>query len=418
MVADPSPVGGFLRVLQGQEYSSLKPSLLDSNESDTVEKPNAWSNSVDKGKVNNANGSLKYPSENFMPSMRPEPAFADLLSGFGVQNESASGSHAPYQTTASSPMKKHMLDQDVKFNMLGSSWSIMPANLSLNLSESSMKHHSPSCNVSYQGQGSARYRGGFNEMQMLRSHRIDHQNGSWLMPPPPFYFDNHTQSRDAVTQPSQIEQEPNKPKDGSYKLFGIPLISSSTTQDSSILSRSVIEPATLISPVSLRLHNSDSDQSSEQSKSSKQMDCVPPCSEQEKKRPNSQSLSRDAQAKAHGGSSRSCTKVLGILILFFVFPLFSLLLLFLGFYVLMSQKINDKFSLFQVHKQGIALGRSVDLSKFSNYDQLVEELDCLFDFNGELKTNEKNWLIVYTDDEGDMMLVGDDPWQYVLLFLS
>ncbi|XP_057516615.1 auxin response factor 2A isoform X3 [Amaranthus tricolor] len=292
--------------------------------------------------------------------------------GFGVQNESASGSHAPYQTTASSPMKKHMLDQDVKFNMLGSSWSIMPANLSLNLSESSMKHHSPSCNVSYQGQGSARYRGGFNEMQMLRSHRIDHQNGSWLMPPPPFYFDNHTQSRDAVTQPSQIEQEPNKPKDGSYKLFGIPLISSSTTQDSSILSRSVIEPATLISPVSLRLHNSDSDQSSEQSKSSKQMDCVPPCSEQEKKRPNSQSLSRDAQAKAHGGSSRSCTKV---------------------------------------HKQGIALGRSVDLSKFSNYDQLVEELDCLFDFNGELKTNEKNWLIVYTDDEGDMMLVGDDPWQ-------
>ncbi|XP_057516613.1 auxin response factor 2A isoform X2 [Amaranthus tricolor] len=372
VVADPSPVGGFLRVLQGQEYSSLKPSLLDSNESDTVEKPNAWSNSVDKGKVNNANGSLKYPSENFMPSMRPEPAFADLLSGFGVQNESASGSHAPYQTTASSPMKKHMLDQDVKFNMLGSSWSIMPANLSLNLSESSMKHHSPSCNVSYQGQGSARYRGGFNEMQMLRSHRIDHQNGSWLMPPPPFYFDNHTQSRDAVTQPSQIEQEPNKPKDGSYKLFGIPLISSSTTQDSSILSRSVIEPATLISPVSLRLHNSDSDQSSEQSKSSKQMDCVPPCSEQEKKRPNSQSLSRDAQAKAHGGSSRSCTKV---------------------------------------HKQGIALGRSVDLSKFSNYDQLVEELDCLFDFNGELKTNEKNWLIVYTDDEGDMMLVGDDPWQ-------
>jgi len=28
-----------------------------------------------------------------------------------------------------------------------------------------------------------------------------------------------------------------------------------------------------------------------------------------------------------------------------------------------------------------------------------------------LMAPQKNWLIVYTDDEGDMMLVGDDPWQ-------
>ena len=56
----------------------------------------------------------------------------------------------------------------------------------------------------------------------------------------------------------------------------------------------------------------------------------------------------------------------------------------------------------------------MDLSKFNSYDELILELDCLFDFNGELKTPGKDWLIVYTDDEGDMMLVGDDPWQYVL----
>lgn len=67
--------------------------------------------------------------------------------------------------------------------------------------------------------------------------------------------------------------------------------------------------------------------------------------------------------------------------------------------------------LFQVHKQGIALGRSVDLTKFSNYDALIAELDQLFEFGGELMAPKKNWLIVYTDDEGDMMLVGDDPWQ-------
>ena len=66
---------------------------------------------------------------------------------------------------------------------------------------------------------------------------------------------------------------------------------------------------------------------------------------------------------------------------------------------------------FQVHKQGIALGRSVDLTKFNNYDELIAELDQLFEFGGELMAPKKNWLVVYTDDEGDMMLVGDDPWQ-------
>ena len=64
----------------------------------------------------------------------------------------------------------------------------------------------------------------------------------------------------------------------------------------------------------------------------------------------------------------------------------------------------------QVHKQGIALGRSLDLSKFNGYDELVAELDRIFEFNGELIASNKEWLIVFTDDEGDMMLVGDDPW--------
>ncbi|GFZ03942.1 auxin response factor 2 [Actinidia rufa] len=80
---------------------------------------------------------------------------------------------------------------------------------------------------------------------------------------------------------------------------------------------------------------------------------------------------RDHQGKVQGGSTRSCTKV---------------------------------------HKQGVALGRSVDLNKFGNYEEFIAELDQLFEFNGELKAGTKNWLIVFTDDEGDMMLVGDDPW--------
>ncbi|KAL0425207.1 UNVERIFIED_CONTAM: Auxin response factor 2A [Sesamum radiatum] len=100
---------------------------------------------------------------------------------------------------------------------------------------------------------------------------------------------------------------------------------------------------------------------------------IPSCtSEQEKQFHSLPPVARDRESKGHSGSTRSCTKV---------------------------------------HKQGSALGRSVDLAKFDNYDELISELDNLFEFNGELKARNKNWLVVYTDDEDDMMLVGDDPWE-------
>ena len=52
----------------------------------------------------------------------------------------------------------------------------------------------------------------------------------------------------------------------------------------------------------------------------------------------------------------------------------------------------------------------MDLTKFNNYEELIAELDQLFECGGELMAPRRNWMIVYTDDEGDMMLVGDDPW--------
>lgn len=60
--------------------------------------------------------------------------------------------------------------------------------------------------------------------------------------------------------------------------------------------------------------------------------------------------------------------------------------------------------------QGIAVGRGVDLSAFGGYDDLIAELESMFDIKGELHPRNK-WEVVYTDNEGDMMLVGDDPWQ-------
>uniref|UniRef100_A0A7C8YBP3 Auxin response factor n=1 Tax=Opuntia streptacantha TaxID=393608 RepID=A0A7C8YBP3_OPUST len=372
---DPLPPSGFSRVLHGQEYSTLKTSIADSNESETVEKPNVWPSSADEEKVDNISASRKYGPENWTTSVRPEPTYADLLSGFGMHSDQRSGFHAPYHTSAAaSPMKRHLQEhQDGRFNMLSGPWSIMPAGLSLNLSDSSVKGPSNNANVSYQVQGNGRY-GSFGEMTVLQGHRVDHHGGSWLMPPPgTSRFENCAQSREFPARPMATEQGIRKPKDGNCKLFGIPLIRTPSTQELSALCiRNADDTSTLLPPVLRHVHDIESDQSSEHSKGSKQMDNMPGCNEHENKMSSSQLHSRDAPAKSHLGSSRSCTKV---------------------------------------HKQGVALGRSVDLSKFSGYDELVAELDRLFDFNGELKALEKNWLIIYTDDEGDMMLVGDDPWQ-------
>ncbi|KAI4376123.1 hypothetical protein MLD38_013914 [Melastoma candidum] len=63
----------------------------------------------------------------------------------------------------------------------------------------------------------------------------------------------------------------------------------------------------------------------------------------------------------------------------------------------------------KVQMQGVAVGRAVDLTILEGYDQLIHELEEMFDIRGQLRPRDK-WEIVFTDDEGDMMLVGDDPW--------
>ncbi|XP_057865380.2 auxin response factor 2A isoform X2 [Cryptomeria japonica] len=72
---------------------------------------------------------------------------------------------------------------------------------------------------------------------------------------------------------------------------------------------------------------------------------------------------------------------------------------------------NPTRSCTKVHKQGSALGRAVDLTKFEGYAELIHELEHMFNIEGELQDESRGWRVVYTDDEGDMMLVGDDPWQ-------
>ncbi|XP_062154550.1 auxin response factor 18 [Alnus glutinosa] len=63
----------------------------------------------------------------------------------------------------------------------------------------------------------------------------------------------------------------------------------------------------------------------------------------------------------------------------------------------------------KVQMQGVAVGRAVDLTVLKGYNDLIDELEKMFEIRGELRPQNK-WAVVFTDDENDMMLVGDDPW--------
>jgi division protein CdvB (Snf7/Vps24/ESCRT-III family) len=55
---------------------------------------------------------------------------------------------------------------------------------------------------------------------------------------------------------------------------------------------------------------------------------------------------------------------------------------------------------------GNALGRAVDLANLNGYEKLTRELEQMFD----IKDLKQNFKVAFTDDEGDTMEVGDDPW--------
>lgn len=62
-------------------------------------------------------------------------------------------------------------------------------------------------------------------------------------------------------------------------------------------------------------------------------------------------------------------------------------------------------------KLGTALGRAVDLARFHGYTELIAELDSMFEFRGSLINESSGWHVTCMDDDGDMMQLGDYPWQ-------
>uniref|UniRef100_A0A1D1YNB9 Auxin response factor n=1 Tax=Anthurium amnicola TaxID=1678845 RepID=A0A1D1YNB9_9ARAE len=65
----------------------------------------------------------------------------------------------------------------------------------------------------------------------------------------------------------------------------------------------------------------------------------------------------------------------------------------------------------KVQKVG-SVGRSIDVTRFRNYDELKTAIACMFGLEGQLDDPRgSGWKLVYVDYENDVLLVGDDPWE-------
>lgn len=72
----------------------------------------------------------------------------------------------------------------------------------------------------------------------------------------------------------------------------------------------------------------------------------------------------------------------------------------------------------QVYKRG-AVGRSIDITRYTGYDELKQDLARRFGIEGQLEDRQRiGWKLVYVDHENDVLLVGDDPWEYVFTLIQ
>ncbi|KAJ7566628.1 hypothetical protein O6H91_02G111800 [Diphasiastrum complanatum] len=63
----------------------------------------------------------------------------------------------------------------------------------------------------------------------------------------------------------------------------------------------------------------------------------------------------------------------------------------------------------KVYKLG-SIGRALDVNRFKNYTELRCELARMFGLEGQLD-KKSGWQLVFIDNENDILLVGDDPWE-------
>jgi hypothetical protein len=64
-----------------------------------------------------------------------------------------------------------------------------------------------------------------------------------------------------------------------------------------------------------------------------------------------------------------------------------------------------------VYKRG-AVGRSIDIARYSGYAELKQDLARRFGIEGQFEDQQRiGWKLVYRDLDDDVLLVGDDPWE-------
>ncbi|XP_019438055.1 PREDICTED: auxin response factor 5-like isoform X4 [Lupinus angustifolius] len=76
-----------------------------------------------------------------------------------------------------------------------------------------------------------------------------------------------------------------------------------------------------------------------------------------------------------------------------------------------SAQVARRRTYTKVQKAG-SVGRSIDVTNFKNYEELINAIECMFGLEGLLNdTKGSGWKLVYVDYEHDVLLVGDDPWK-------
>lgn len=81
------------------------------------------------------------------------------------------------------------------------------------------------------------------------------------------------------------------------------------------------------------------------------------------------------------------------------------------FAVLATSVVSYVKQCIQVQKRG-SVGRTIDVTRYKGYDDLRHDLARMFGIEGQLQDPQRNeWKLVYVDNENDILLVGDDPWE-------
>ncbi|KAG0489928.1 hypothetical protein HPP92_006791 [Vanilla planifolia] len=369
LAAEPAQAYEIAKARQGKDVLMAENNLSDKNESvhftKTVTSPIT---PVDEKNLNSTQKGLGL--EGLVQLGRHEPSYIDLLSGFkNSDNLHHFGiSYLKHSFGDTKTSKNHQLNQESETSLLSDPLSLMPTHTYNSLEgKLSTRTFEPTNqqnhNIEFLG-----------VQQSLLNHlgSKQHPSRGVLHTPLASFADGLVQASLSKSQsPSAAYKELERSnKVCNYKLFGVHLnanlpISDSLPKGNKDHNQDLPgQPAMLLSET----YAFEADQLSVHSKCRNAVESASAESWQEKC--HQSWCAEDVQIK-HPTSSRSCTKV---------------------------------------HKQGIALGRSVDLARFKGYNELIVELDKIFEFGGGLISPNNDWMIVYTDNEGDMMLVGDDPW--------